>query len=169
MTAPHETRRTGLFGAAETVVTGWALLGGVLLLAVIAMNVVSIVGGAFRAPFPGDFELTELGVAIAAFSFLPYVQITGGNVTADIFTSRAGPRMVAALTALASVLALVFGLLLCWRMYAGMVDQRTYDYTTAILQVPIWCAFVPMLISLALLALAAAVTLAEALRRAVGG
>ncbi len=54
-----------------------------------------------------------------------------------------------------SLVALGFALLLLWRMYYGMLDQRDYGYTTAILQVPIWCAFVPILISLALLALAA--------------
>ena len=40
-------------------------------------------------------------------------------------------------------------------------DQRTYGYTTAILQVPVWWAFVPILFSLVLLALASLVTLIE--------
>jgi len=153
--------RTGVPGAVARIVTLWALLGGAVLLAVVLMNVASVIGGAVWVPFPGDFELTQIGVAIAAFAFLPYCQLTDANVTADIFTARAGPRAVAAFKLLAALVAFGFGVLLLWRMAAGLGDQREYGYTTAILQVPVWWAFVPILISLALLALAAAVTLAE--------
>jgi TRAP-type C4-dicarboxylate transport system permease small subunit len=71
---------------------------------------------------------------------------------------------VAGFSLVASVVALGFGLLLLWRMQAGMADQRDYGYTTAILQVPIWWGFVPILGSLALLAAAAVVTLWEGAR-----
>jgi TRAP-type C4-dicarboxylate transport system permease small subunit len=139
----------------------WALLGGVILLAVVATNMLSVIGSFFGSPFPGDFELTEMGVAVAAFAFLPYCQVTGANVTADIFTSRASPRWVAFFTLLGATAALVFSAILIWRMYFGLLDQKAYDYTTAILQIPHWLAFVPILISLALLALAAVATILE--------
>nr|WP_258571068.1 TRAP transporter small permease [Flavimaribacter sediminis] len=122
---------------------------------------ISVIGGVVWKPFPGDFEMTEVGVAIAAFSFLPYCQLTYSNVTADIFTSRASPRTIAFLTAIASIVALLFSLLLCWRMFDGMLDQKEYGYTTAILQFPHWMAFIPFLISLALLAIAALITFGE--------
>jgi TRAP-type C4-dicarboxylate transport system permease small subunit len=147
----------------RAVITGWALAGGLVLLALVAMNVVSVVGAAlFGTPFPGDFEMTEVWVAVAAFAFLPYCQLTGANVTADIFTARAGRRTVAAFALLASLVAIFFSLLLFWRMYLGMLDQKAYNYTTTILQFPHWIAFIPILVSLALLAVAALVTLAEA-------
>ena len=161
------TGRTGFSGAVERLVTFWAIAGGVVLLAVIAMNVISVVGTIFGHPFPGDFEMTEVGVAVAAFAFLPFCQISDANVTADIFTSRASPRVLAVLRFAASLVALLFGGLLVWRMYLGMLDQKAYGYTTAILQFPIWEAFLPILASLALLTLASAVTLVESLKRAV--
>lgn len=139
----------------------WALLGGAVLLAVIAINMASVIGTFFSSPFPGDFEVTEMGVAVAAFAFLPYCQISGANVTADIFTSRASPRFVAMLGLLGAVVALLFSGLLIWRMYLGMLDQMAYDYTTAILQIRHWWAFVPILLSLVLLALAAAASMME--------
>ena len=151
-------------GLASTLITGWALLGGAVLLAVVAINVISVLGAMFDAPFPGDFELTEMGVANAAFAFLPYCQLTRSNVTADIFTQKAGPRMLAFLRLLSSLVALLFSLLLLWRMYAGLLDQKQYNYETSILQVPIWLAYVPVLVSLALLAVAAGITLAQDLR-----
>ncbi|MEM1266622.1 MAG: TRAP transporter small permease [Pseudomonadota bacterium] len=160
--------RTGIAGAVAAVVLIWALLGGALLLLLVALNVASVLGGVLWRPFPGDFELTEMGVAVAAFSFLPFAQLTGQNVTADIFTSRAGPRMVALMSTLAAAVATLFAGLLLWRMSLGLLDQRTYGTTTTILQLPIWWAFAPILISLVLLAIASLVSLVEALRAVRG-
>jgi len=161
VTAVPRTRRSGLAGAAASVIAGWAIMGGVVLLLVVVMNVLSVIGGVVWVPFPGDFEMTEIGVAVAVFAFLPYCELTGANVTADIFTARAGPRLLAFFRLLASLVALCFAVLLLWRMYHGMLDQKDYAYTTTILQFPVWTAFVPVLISLALLAVAAALTLTE--------
>lgn len=153
--------RTGLLGAAVWAIHAWALLGGFLLLAVVCMNVISVIGGVVWKPFPGDFEMTEIGVAIAAFSFLPYCQLTDANVTADIFTAKASTSLIAKFKMLAALIALGFSLLLFWRMLEGMLSQKDYGYMTAVLQFPIWLAFIPILFSLALLAVAAAMTLAD--------
>tara|TARA_R110000850_G_scaffold168135_5_gene293201 strand:- start:2953 stop:3477 length:525 start_codon:yes stop_codon:yes gene_type:complete len=156
-------------GAVETVVFAWAMLGGALLLAVVAMNVASVLGTLVSWPVPGDFELTEMGVAVAAFAFLPFCQMTRSNVTADIFTQKAGPRMLAMLNLLGSLVALLFAALMLWRMYDGMLDQKRYAYETSILQVPVWLAYVPILISLALLAIAALCTLGQDVRQLANG
>lgn len=158
MAEPSKIEETGPSGLVFRIVTAWALMGGVVLLLVVAMHTWSVIGNQFGMPFPGDFEMTEIGVAIAAFSFLPYCQITGSNVTADIFTSGASPRAVAMFTLLGSLVALCFSLLLLWRMYAGMLDQKTYDYETAVLQFPNWIGWIPILMSLALLAVSCWVT-----------
>ncbi len=155
------TGRSGIAGAAAGLIDIWAILGGVLLLAVVLVNVLSVIGGVVWKPFPGDFELTEMGVAIAAFAFLPYCQLHGLNVTADIFTARAGPRWIAGFGFFSSMVAFLFAVILCRQMYAGMLDQKAYNYTTAILQVPSWWAYLPILISLALLAVAGLLTLGQ--------
>ena len=162
--------RARFSGLARIVIEIWALLGGCVLLALVLMNVGSVVASALiSTPFHGDFEMTQVGVAVAAFSFLPYCQLTGANVTADIFTSGVSRRWEAIFALVASLLALSFALLLAWRMWAGMLDQRAYDYTTTILQFPHWIAFIPILISLALLAVAALMTLSDAARDAKRG
>lgn len=157
------TQRAGLSSLARNAIIGWALFGGVILALVVLVNVVSVVGGVVWKPFPGDFEMTEIGVAVAAFAFLPYCQMVGANVTADIFTSGASDRALGVFSLLASIVALGFSLLLLSRMYFGMLDQKAYNYTTAILQFPHWVAFIPILISLALLAVAALLTLSESI------
>lgn len=158
--------RRGLSAMIARLATGWAILGGLLLLAVVVVNAASVLAGVFGTSFSGDFELTEMGVAIAVFAFLPYCQLTDANVTADIFTVRASARVVAGLRALASLVAFGFGGLLLWRMYPGMMDQRDYNASTAILQIPIWWAYLPILISIALLVATSALTLIEDLREA---
>ena len=156
--------RAGLIGAARWVIQTWALLGGLVLLAVILVNVASVIGGMVWRPFPGDFELTEVGVAVAAFAFLPYCQLTDSNVTADIFTAKAPGTLIVKFKLLAALVAFAFSLLLLWRMFEGMLSQKEYGYMTAILQFPIWIAFVPILISLALLAVAAFISFLDASR-----
>lgn len=135
-----------------------------MLLAVVVMHTWSVIGNQFGLPFPGDFEMTEIGIAIAAFSFLPYCQLTGSNVTADIFTSGASRRAIAIFTLLGSLVAFGFSLLLLWRMYAGMLDQKNYEYETAVLQFPNWIGWIPVLISLALLAVASLTTILRDVR-----
>ncbi len=153
--------------ALRRAVEFWALAGGAALLAVVLMNTWSAFSAAvFGEPFPGDFELTEMGVCLAAFAFLPYCQMTGANVTADIFTSGASRRWLAIFALAASVVAFLFALLLIWRMWFGMLDQKEYAYTTTILQIPHWWAFIPILLSLALLAAASLATLTESARGA---
>lgn len=150
---------------ARRVIEYWALAGGVVLLGVALMTTWSAASGwVFGKPLPGDFELTEVCVAIAVFAFLPYCQLTDANVTADIFTARAGPRTVAALGVLAALIALGFGLLLTWRTYAGLLDYRKYVEITAILNIPIWWAYVPALVSLVLLVLACLIALTRSWR-----
>ena len=157
------TRRAGLYGVARRIIESWALLGGALLLMVVLLTAYSLLSGVIlRAPLPGDFEMVEVGVAVAVFSFLPYCQVTGANVRADIFTSRASPRVVAMLTLLAALVAFAFSALMLWRMSAGLVDYWRYRETTAIIGFPIWIAFIPILVSLALLAVAAFMSLTDA-------
>ena len=140
----------------------WALLGGVVLLAIALMSTWSATSGfVFNRPLPGDFELVEMLVAVSVFMFLPYCQVTGANVTADIFTAHARPRTIASLRLLAAAIALGFSVLLLWRMYEGLLDYQRYVETTTILRVPIWYAYVPALISLALLALASLISIRD--------
>jgi len=54
-------------------------------------------------------------------------------------------------------------------MWDGMIDQKAYGYTTAILQFPHWIAFLPILASLVLLAIASLITAGEAWRVARSG
>jgi TRAP-type C4-dicarboxylate transport system permease small subunit len=151
----------------------WALAGGAVLLGVVGLTATSVVRDMlWRAPIPGDFELVQVSCAVAVFSFLPYCQLRRGNVAVDLFTLRAPARLRAALDAAGSLLMLLLALLLLWRMSHGAADYHDpyFPEVTPILGIPIWLAFPPILVSLALWAAASLVTLLEdlgALRRRV--
>ena len=149
---------------ARRVIEGWALLGGALLVIIALMNTWSLISLAVLGfPVAGDFELVQMGVAVVAFSFLPYCQLKGANVTADIFTAWASRVTVAVFTLLAALAAAFFSVLLLWRMSDGMVSYLRFKEVTTILNIPLWIAYPPILASLALLVLAAGVTLHEAI------
>ncbi|NIY73707.1 TRAP transporter small permease [Marivivens donghaensis] len=150
-----------IFALGRKVIDGWALMGGLVLAVIVLVNVWTTVGSLIGLPFAGDVELTEMMVAAAAFMFLPFCQLHRHNVTADIFTSNMNPRFVSLLNGIASLVALGFAALLLWRMTYGMLDTKEYNYSSTILSVPLWWPYVPILVSLALLFIAAVITTAE--------
>ena len=156
---------TGPQSLARRIIEWWAVGGGIVLLGIALMTTWSAATGfLINKPLPGDFELTEILVAVAVFAFLPYCQLTDANVTADIFTANAGARAIGAFRLFASVLALAIGVVLTWRTWAGLLDYRQYVETTAILKIPIWTAYVPALASLGLLILACLITFKDSWR-----
>ena len=72
---------------------GLAFCGGVVLVAIALTTVISIVGRALipigLSPIRGDFELVEMGVAVAVFGFLPWCQLNRGHITVDVFLINA--------------------------------------------------------------------------------
>lgn len=148
----------------------WAVLGGVVLLAVMLMTVASVAMRALLGfPILGDYELVEIGTAVATFAFLPYCHQAGGNVAVDFFTERASARVKHGLGALGSLLLAAVALALLWRMALGGYDFFQYHEVTTNLGIPRWWAFAPILVSLALLALVSTVACAHDLRAATGG
>lgn len=149
---------------ARAIIKYWALLGGLIIVALVLMTAASALSNLFfRRPFPGDFEIVKHGVAIAAFSFLPYCQLTYANVTVDIFTRKMGNRAKAAMVLFASLVAAAMALLLLRQMWLGFLDYRKYPEYMVSVPIALWTAFPPALVSLALLFVAAMITAAEAI------
>ena len=118
----------------------------------------------FNKPFEGDYEVTQHFIAIAVFCFLPFCQLTGANVSVDIFTENASERAKAAMLAFSSLFAIVFSIIMLRQMSLGFVSYIQYPETTATLHIPLWTAFPPALLSLALLFAAAVITLIQGIR-----
>ena len=142
-----------------------ALIGGVVLIALIAMTTASILGRSLNkmlhgplfqekltglsqwlldlgiGEINGNYELLEAGVAFAIFAFLPITQLYGAHATVDIFTSALPTRINRWIVAFWElVLALVI-LLIIVQLYAGMERYMRNGQTTLFLQFPVWWAY----------------------------
>ena len=145
----------------RNLINYWAIGGGILLFSVVFLNTLSVVLNIFWKPLPGDVELTEMGVAISVFAFLPFCQLNYTNISADIFTSKASKKFLHTIKAITSVIATIFATLLVWWMFKGMLDRFNFNYVSAILLIPMWIPYVPVLFSIILLIVASAITLME--------
>jgi TRAP-type C4-dicarboxylate transport system permease small subunit len=154
---PAGTPTGRLDHAVEAVCRGLAILGGLVLFAMVLMSVGSIVGrAAFSAPILGDFELVQVGCTICVAAFLPYCQLRGGNIIVDFFTTRAPARVQSRLDAFGALLVAVSMAVVAWRTWAGAISIKAAGETTMLLGVPIWIGYalmVPGFIATALVAL----------------
>jgi TRAP-type C4-dicarboxylate transport system permease small subunit len=163
-------RLASLRGALALVIRYWALAGGAIVAALVVMTAASaILNLVSHKPIPGEYELVKHFIAIAIFTFLPYCQLAGANVTVDIFTEGASERARSAMVVFSSLLAALFALLLLRQMSLGFRDYIRYPETTATLGVPLWTAFPFILLSLLLLFFAALITGADGIRGMRGG
>jgi len=152
-----------LIGLARSIIRYWALVGGFVLVALVVMTGTSaILNLLFNKPFPGDFEIVKHGVAIAAFAFLPYCQLSHANVTVTIFTERASERTKSLMVLLASLIAAVAAVAIFRQMWLGMLDYIQYGEAMVSVPIKLWTAFPPALVSLILLFVAALITAGEA-------
>ena len=131
-----------------------ALLGGLTLVIVIVINVVSILSRIiFLNPLVGDFELVEIGSAIAISSFLPICHLKKGNVIVDFITSNLNFKKIAFLDCVSSICYGIVASFFTWRMYFGAHDMFKYQEETMLLQFPIWIPFLPVTFSFGLLSM----------------
>ena len=140
-----------------------AVLGGLLLLAMAGLVVVSVIGRRFfNSPVNGDFELVSMGAAIAVFTFLPYTQARRGNILVDTFTTWLPARTNQLIDAFWDlVYAATMGFLAVCLMDGAFEHYRS-GQTTMLLQLAVWPAIA---ISAALMVLLTFVALATAVRQ----
>jgi TRAP-type C4-dicarboxylate transport system permease small subunit len=140
----------------EAVARLFAIIGGLVLTGLTLMSIYSVLmRNLIGRPIVGDFELVQIGCAIAIASFLPFTQLRGANIMVDFFTARASARTRARLDAFG---ALVLGLalaLLAWRTTLGGLSVYRNNETTMIMAVPVWWGYLFMAPPMAVAALAA--------------
>jgi TRAP-type C4-dicarboxylate transport system permease small subunit len=140
-----------------------AVLGGLLLLSMAGLVVVSVIGrGFFNSPVNGDFELVSMGTAIAVFTFLPYCQARRGNIYVDTFTTWLPTRAAAVVDAFWDVIYAGTVAVLAGCLVEGAIEHYRSGQTTMLLQLVIWPAIA---ISAALMILLTLVALTTAVKR----
>ena len=171
----------------------FALLGGIVLSAMILLTGLSILGRSINSvlhsdsvqsampelaalllstgvgPINGDFELVEAGMAFAIFAFIPLCQLHFAHASVDIFTSRL-PERVRAWQALLidTVFALVLAVI-AWQLFEGMLSKLNSGQTTFLLQFPVWWAYAISVSGAVMTVLVSAYIAIQRLREVVTG
>src|SRR5262245_9350764 len=123
----------------EVIAKILALLGGAVAIAVAIIVVASVLSRwLFSDPIPGDFELVQIGTAVAVFAFLPYCQILRGNIVVDTFTAHLPARFRGRMDAIwdfvyAAAMAFVAACLT-----RGTLDTFTSQEVSMVLRIPVW-------------------------------
>lgn len=128
-----------------------ATIGGIVLVAIASVTVVSVVGRAFFShPILGDVELVQLGCAVVVASFLPYTQFRRGNIIVDFFTTGASESTQNFFDGVGTLLyTLVMGLV-SWRVAVGGIDIHNNQETSMLMALPLWIPYMLMIPGLVL-------------------
>lgn len=150
-----------------------AIAGGVVVMGLAALVTASVLMrwlGSYetmRSIIPpgitGDFEIVQMGLALAIFAFLPLCQAHRGNVMVDTFTTRLPAGAQAALDVLWDLVYAAFAGFIAWRLSIGAVEAYSSHTTSMVLGLPIHYAIGACSVMAAFLALICCLT---ALQRA---
>ncbi len=155
---PRPARGAGLGDILNRTGILLAYAGGLVVAGVGVMSAVSIIGrSALRRPITGDFELVEIGIAVAGALFLPYCQATSGHIVVEFFTLRAGEWVRTSLDRFGAVLMAAMFLMVAWRAGVGTLDLYRNGESSMLMRFPIWIGYaltIPGLIVAGLIALA---------------
>ena len=122
------------------------------------MSVLSVGGRLAQRPIQGDFELVQVGCAVAIAWFLPWCQLARANISVDFFTARAAGRTQRTLDAAGGLLLAAAMALLAWRTGAGTLAMKASGEFSMIMGIPLWYAYAAMTPGFALAAAAGART-----------
>lgn len=147
----------------------FALGGGVIFITLIAMSLLSIVGRKlFSLPVPGDFEILQMGAAVAAATFFAYCQMTDGHVRVDFFTNWLPAPLRALLDAVAALLMCAVAVLISWRTAVGAVDSYASGEASLMLGWPGWISIALIVPSFMLFALTSLYIAARRMKHVMG-
>ena len=150
----------------ERLATLLAVFGGIILIGLALLVSASILGRWFVGrEITGAFEIVQVGVAIAAFLFLPICQLHNHNIIVDSFTTRLSPRLRAGLDAFWALAYAAIALVLAWRLSLGAAETLRSHMVTPMLRIQYGWG---MVVGTAALCFLALVSLLVALRHLRG-
>ncbi len=121
------------------------------MLIVAAITVTSIIGrSTIGQSVEGDYEITEMGLAMAIFLFLPECYVRKGHVIVDLFTAHCKPNTLRVLDNIGDIVFTVVSFLFAYRMILSGLEAKEYMEQSMLLGLPTWWTFVVGVISMSL-------------------
>ncbi len=165
---------SSIVGRLVNGVARWmAIAGGIALLAMVAIVVVSVIGRtliwAGLKPILGDYELVSTAMGFAIFAFLPWAHITRGHALVSLLTDTFGARVNAWILVITDLLMLAVSAFIAWRLWLGMLDKFNYRETTILLGLSMGWAFAAALVGAVVMVVVAIYVLGRSISDALAG
>lgn len=142
-----------------------ALAGGALLLGMALLVTASVLLRWLTGRgIAGDFELLQIGLALAVFSFMPLCQIRGGNLFVDTFTGRLPAAVQRRIDGFWSLVYAVVAVLIAAMMATGGIQTLRSGTTSMVLELPLGWPIAACALLAAWLAWVVLLSAVEALR-----
>lgn len=155
----------------ERIVAGWAIAGGLVLLAIVLVTATNVGLYVIDRMAPGSLgvvsgyeDIVRLLVSAAALMMFPYCQLRRGHVAVDVFTEKLRPRTIRAIERVIHLMMAATALFLAYWMVFGMLETRSGRLVSAVLNWPEWPFYLPGLVSLVLWAIVAIDQFRQSLR-----
>ncbi|WP_338722071.1 TRAP transporter small permease [Devosia sp. XK-2] len=150
-----------------------AIAGGLVLMAMVGMIVISVIGRALLSaglrPITGDYELVSIGMGFAVFAFMPWAHLTRSHALVSLVTDSFGAAVNRWILVITDIMMLAAAAFIAWRLYFGMMDKFAYKETTLLLRFPLSWAYVLGFIGAVVLVIVAVYVLGRSLGHAVRG
>ena len=150
-----------------------AVLGGLALIGMIVIVVVSVVGRAFiwagLKPILGDYELISIAMGFVVFSFLPWAHLMRGHALVTLVTDNFSVRVNAWILVVTDLLMLIASSFIAWRLFIGTTDKFANRETTILLGLPMGWAFALSMIGAVVLVIVAIFVFGRSIGNALAG
>jgi len=147
------------------LISGWALLGGALLLVIVlatAVNAAGFTGNAIAkiwggtvSGLPGYEDAVQMLIGVAALTMFPYAQLHKAHAAVDVFMQYAPDWANRAISVVSGLVLTSITLWFAYMLTQGTLQMRSDEIETVVLGWPVWI-FMPLAVVSCLLWAAAA-------------
>ncbi len=126
-------RLSGSVGAGVRLM---AVVGGAVLMCLMALTVLAVTLRKFNDPILGTQDLSEAGLIVVVFFAMAYSGWTGGHIAVDLIGNFVSARRLAALDASVRILCGLFFLVVAWQSLAQGLDALEFGDGFNLLDIP---------------------------------
>jgi TRAP-type C4-dicarboxylate transport system permease small subunit len=146
------TARMTLKALLIKLMTGWALLGGALLLVIVAATAINAAGftgnaiartwGGNVSGLPGYEDAVQMLVGVAALAMFPYAQLHKAHAAVDVFMQYASDWANRCVAVLSGLVMAAIAIWMAYMLVHGTIEVRSDNVETTVLGWPVW-VFMP--------------------------
>ena len=173
-----EAQQMSLRAILVKVINGWALLGGALLLIIVAVtainaagfsaNVIARLWGGTVPGLPGYEDAVQMLVGVAALAMFPYAQLHSAHASVDVFMQYAPARASRIVTVVSNTVLAAIVVWMAFMLVQGTLQMRADHVETTVLGWPVWVFMSSAVVSCALWSVAALMVIAGPAENADG-